>query len=389
MNIHILEESRVICSNRSSIHNYFAWPTVARLPGGALAMAASGLRIKHVDPFGKSIICYSFNEGKTWTAPAVVLDTPLDDRDSGLTAFGENVILTSFNNRISTQKGWLETEKDHETGTLSPDSDIRLYDSGDLQCRRKYMEGYLDYVDAEKAEATYLGSTYRISRDGGFTFGPVKKAPVTAPHGPAAAPDGTLYYVGTPFAPDNGDTRLQCWHMDIDGEFRFMGKIPSIPQRVNGMELLSCEPHAAVLPDGKLLVHIRVQTPYTGEHTTPYFTLWQTESTDGGKTFTLPRRISDDDQLGAPPHLLRLSNGTLICTCGLRKAPFGIRAIMSRDQGKTWTEPVTLYHNMGISLDLGYPASVELKDGSVLTVFYAHPEPGAPAEILQVIWQIE
>ena len=62
---------------------------------------------------------------------------------------------------------------------------------------------------------------------------------------------------------------------------------------------------------------------------------------------------------------------------------------MSRDQGKTWTEPVTLYHNMGISLDLGYPASVELKDGSVLTVFYAHPEPGAPAEILQVIWRIE
>jgi len=388
MNIQILEEARVICSNRNSLHNYFAWPTVARLPGGALAMVASGLRVKHVDPFGKGVICYSFNEGKTWTPPAVVLDTPLDDRDCGIAVFGENVILTSFNNRISTQKDWLETETDHEIGTLSPDSDIRLYDNVSLDRRRKYMEGYLNYVDAEKAEADFLGSTYRISQDGGFTFGPVKKAPVTAPHGPAAAPDGTLYCVGNPFNAVHGDSTLQCWHMGKDGQFRFLSEIPNILVLHCGRELLSCEPHTIVLPDGKILVHIRVQTPYSGEHVTPYFTLWQTESTDGGITFTSPSRISNDDQLGAPPHLLRLSDGTLICTFGLRVSPFGIRVIISRDGGKTWSAPFTLYDNCGISLDLGYPASVELKDGSILTVFYAHPEPGAPAEILQVIWKI-
>ena len=31
---------------------------------------------------------------------------------------------------------------------------------------------------------SYLGSTYKISEDGGYTFGELKLAPVTSPHGP-------------------------------------------------------------------------------------------------------------------------------------------------------------------------------------------------------------
>ena len=35
-----ITDKRVICSNPDSVFNYFGWPTVARLPGGALALAA-------------------------------------------------------------------------------------------------------------------------------------------------------------------------------------------------------------------------------------------------------------------------------------------------------------------------------------------------------------
>ena len=52
MKIEILSSPKVICANRRGIHNYFAWPTVARLPGGALAAVCSGFRIRHADPFG-------------------------------------------------------------------------------------------------------------------------------------------------------------------------------------------------------------------------------------------------------------------------------------------------------------------------------------------------
>ncbi len=43
----------------------------------------------------------------------------------------------------------------------------------------------------------------------------------------------------------------------------------------------------------------------------------------------------------------------------------------------------------GVHGDIGYPATVELHDGSLLTVFYAHLGKDAPAEILQQKWKFE
>ena len=95
----------VLCQNADSPFFYFGWPTVTRLPDGTLAMAASGFRLEHVCPFGKGVIAYSKDEGESWSHPAVVIDTPLDDRDCGLACFGEGkVILTSFNNTTAFQR---------------------------------------------------------------------------------------------------------------------------------------------------------------------------------------------------------------------------------------------------------------------------------------------
>ena len=90
-------------------------------------MVASGFRMKHVCPFGKVVISYSDDEGKTWTRPTVVMDTPLDDRDAGILPFGENsVIITSFNNTVNMQRKW-NRERNHP-----------------------YINGYLDTIDWEK-----------------------------------------------------------------------------------------------------------------------------------------------------------------------------------------------------------------------------------------------
>ena len=53
--------------------------------------------------------------------------------------------------------------------------------------------------------------------------------------------------------------------------------------------------------------------------------------------------------------------------------------MFSADEGKTWS----------VDHDLGYPATVELSDGSLLTIFYAHPAEGQPAVIMQQKWRIE
>ena len=43
----------------------------------------------------------------------------------------------------------------------------------------------------------------------------------------------------------------------------------------------------------------------------------------------------------------------------------------------------------GVHGDIGYPSTVELNDGSLLTVFYAHLDRTAPAEIFAQKWRFE
>ena len=351
-----VKETRVICSNPDNPYNgYFAWPTVTRLRDGRLAMVASGFRRRHVCPFGKVVICYSRDEGKTWTRPAIIMDTPLDDRDAGILPFGENgIMVTSFNNTKASQAAW----NGHGDGWNK---------QGD-----PYIDGYLEVLDGEAAEAKYLGSTFILSGDGGTTFGEVKRIPISSPHGPTLMPDGSILYVGRYFTAQS-DNWLAAYKVYPDGTYELLGEIPEIAP-----DLYSCEPHAVVLKNGKILVHIREDR---------HFTTYQSESVDGGRTFTKPHQILED-RGGAPAHLLVLRDGTLISVYGYREAPFGIKVMASRDGGETWDTGHDLFVS-GIHPDLGYPASVELENEDVLTVFYARPSVEAPAVILQTIWHLD
>ena len=358
MNLNILE-TKVICSNPNNpVFNYFAWPSVARLQDGRLMMVASGMRMKHLCPFGKVVACYSEDEGQTWSKPTILMDTPLDDRDAGVVPFGENsLLITSLNNTVQAQRGW------------------------NAQNKNALIDAYLDRLErmgVEQIEEKYLGSTFIISHDGGKTFSDIMRMPVTTPHGPAVMKDGSLLYVGRTFSAHNyamDDDHVAAYRLNGDGTYEHLGDIENTP---NG--LLSCEPNAIVLPSGKVVVHIRV-------HKRGYFTIFQSESYDGGKTFTKPHQILDKEG-GAPAHLLYLNNGVLISTYGHRKEPFGIRMMYSLDEGETWSIDHELF-DKGTGIDLGYPCSVQLNDGSILTVFYARADEFAPAEIMQVKWTLE
>jgi hypothetical protein len=62
--------------------------------------------------------------------------------------------------------------------------------------------------------------------------------------------------------------------------------------------------------------------------------------------------------------------------------------MFSYDGGKSWSEGKYLYSN-DISGDLGYPSTVELPDGSLLTVFYATPNANGGAAIFGQKWRFE
>ena len=51
MKIERIGNAKVIMENRDNIHNYFAWPSAAKLRDGRIAVVASGYRLAHICPF--------------------------------------------------------------------------------------------------------------------------------------------------------------------------------------------------------------------------------------------------------------------------------------------------------------------------------------------------
>ena len=96
--------------------------------------------------------------------------------------------------------------------------------------------------------------------------------------------------------------------------------------------------------------------------------LWQAVSQDRGRTW----RARKTGVKGHPPSgLVTLRDGRLVLTYGYRHAPYGIRAVISNDEGLTWdTDHVIVLRNDGAGVDLGYPRSMLLDDGALLTVYY-------------------
>lgn len=91
---------------------------------------------------------------------------------------------------------------------------------------------------------------------------------------------------------------------------------------------------------------------------------------DGGANWTFGDTLSEPSQY--PSHMMRMADGRLLLAYGSRtKKLRGVRYRISNDQGKTWSPAKTLVdHGQVVDIDSGYPASVQLKDGTIVTAYY-------------------
>ena len=108
-------------------------------------------------------------------------------------------------------------------------------------------------------------------------------------------------------------------------------------------------------------------------------------SNDDGNTWEYGGKPVANTGKGNPPSLIKLHDGRLALTYGFRAKPFGIRALISRDEGRTWGKDVFL-RNDGGSEDIGYPCSVQRPDGMVLTVYYYNTDIDEERFIGATIW---
>ena len=113
---------------------------------------------------------------------------------------------------------------------------------------------------------------------------------------------------------------------------------------------------------------------------------WLTD--DDGATWREIARPAESTggSVGNPPSMIRLRDGRLVVTYGYRSAPYGIRARISDDRGRTWGREIMLRDDGGC-WDLGYPRTVERADGRVVTIYYFNDDPKSERYIAATIWK--
>ena len=109
-------------------------------------------------------------------------------------------------------------------------------------------------------------------------------------------------------------------------------------------------------------------------------------STDNGATWEYINDAVSDTGVGNPPAMIRLRDGRICLLYGYRAEPYSIRAVLSSDGGRIWSEPVTLRDD-GASRDIGYVRAVQRPDGKVVAVYYFTDEASGPERYIgATIW---
>ncbi len=316
----------VLCKQQQ---RYIGWPSMAVAPNGDLLIVFSGDRDWHVCPWGKTLLIRKLAGQSRFSEPEIISNTPLDDRGCGLVTLNDGTMLLTFLTSLAFDNDKIERYKPYRQRCEKLTPEIR---------------------------AKWLGQWMRRSTDNGFTWGDYFKGPAAnTPHGPTVLSDGRLLYVRPDVAEstDGGQT------------WQTIGKIERDPATWNSRYAYLSEQHAVEVKKD----HILALSRYRGKADNDV-RLRQAESFDGGRSWSQP---VPTEMRGYPAHLLKLSNGMLLAVYGRRIAPMGERACISTDDGKTWETENEIVLSNAVPQDsghLGYPASAQMPDGTIWTVYY-------------------
>jgi hypothetical protein len=287
----------------------------------------------HVGKASRASLLRSRDGGRTWSAPVTVFDYPdaLDSTD----ALGElrdgTLLFAAFSST------WAGTDPRPDYAT----------------------------------DKEYRTDTYVIrSVDKGVTWEkPIKvnTAPYTwaAPFGRIVSlPDGSILlscYGGyPPVSDEHSPARKEsergtfCFLLRSRDGGRNWGDLSLIARHYNETTLLR-------LPNNKLLAVMR--SADEDKH------LASCSSHDQGRTWSAPKQITSRSE--HPGDLLMLADGRVLLTFGVRHKPFGVQAMLSKDNGESWDSKRRFVLALdGDHGDIGYPISVQRGDGRIVTAYY-------------------
>jgi sialidase-1 len=323
-------------------HQYCAWPSIGMTTDGTILTSYCRSE-EHLGPDGEIQVVRSTDGGSSWSSPIVARDSLVDDREGGMTFLSDGRIL-------------LHVWSTHHTPESYRDLDETAYEADVLS----HWTGHV--ASQEYAQAlSDQGGWILLSVDSGQSWRLVGPGPDTV-HGGIQLDSGELLVAGyRTTSPEIGIFRASPDNLEWT---RITAYVP--PDRTDRK---FGEPHIAQLPSGRIIMMLRsTAIPYDDESQENH--MWCTYSDDSGLTWADARPT---ELWGFPPHLATLSDGRLLCTYGYRRKPYGERACVS-DDGVTWLRRNEIVlRDDADNVDLGYPASLELESGSILSVYYQSP----------------
>lgn len=331
----------IIYENEKS---YCAFPDIEQLQNGDLVVAfreATRRKIRtHIDPTSKAVLVRSFDRGKTWGNKTTIYDDECGIQDPSIVQLRDSTLIANFFK-------W------------------RVGDESSLPADITNVRG-LGGETYAWTEGTFVIRSY----DNGYTW---EKKPIKVPSPTGSStstsdavlelPGGELIIPLEGKFPGETERAMVMRSQDKGETWQDASTIAYDP--FGNMSFH--EPALLTLPSDKIICMLRVHL--RGDYQAGYF-LYQSESQDGGKTWSTPHRT---DIWGHPAHLLYLKSGKILCAYGYRRPPYGVRACLSEDEGQTWNlKDEIILRSDGKDVDLGYPSSVQLPDGAILTTYYFH-----------------
>jgi len=166
---------------------------------------------------------------------------------------------------------------------------------------------------------------------------------------------------------------------DAGSTFEFLSWIGTEPEGYSIM------PASVRCLDGKLVVAIRRYE--RGDIRRGSIEIYQ--SNDDGRTFDFICVAADTGSNGGnPPSMIRLADGRICLAYGFRSPPYGIRAKISDDDGRTWSDEIVLRDD-GRNWDLGYTRTTQRPDGKIVTAYYFSTDQQPEQFIAATIWQVQ
>lgn len=316
-----------------AVDNVCAWPNLTVMPGGAIIATIYSLP-SHGGGEGDAQCWASTDQGKTWTlrgTPAVhEQGTCRMNLAAGLARNDDLIVLCS---------GW---------------------DKRDMSAPRhtRILKPWI-------CRSSDGGRTWEVSKD----FPSEEDMSEFIPFGDIIqAADGTLCVSAYAQTPGSTGYTYHCYFLRSRDDGSTWTVESTIAEGHN--ETALCQ-----LADGTWLAAARVNG----------MDIYM--SSDNGKTWQARAATSGAQH---PGHFLRMADERLLLTHGDRRpGARGVGVRISGDDGKTWSSVSTPIAS-SISGDCGYPSSVQLPDGRILTAYYSQRTSIHPRYHMGVVfWSVD